>query len=60
MLSDLTKENAKACNEAVEEMFEAIPKSRRMAYIGRLNTILLFLESAQRELPSEATKKKGR
>ena len=28
--SDLTKENAANCHEAVNEMFEAIPKSKKL------------------------------
>lgn len=49
-----TKEEAQATIEAVDEMFkEAIPKSKKMNYIGHLNDILLFLESAKKNAPSE-------
>jgi hypothetical protein len=35
-------------------MFNAIPKSRRMGYIGHLNDIFLFIEAAQKSAPSES------
>ncbi len=47
---DLTKENAATCLEAVNEMFEAISKSKRIEYLGHLNEVCLFLERAKREL----------
>lgn len=43
---EFTKQEGKSVIEAVNEMFQAIPKSRRMGYIGHLNDILLFLRSA--------------
>jgi hypothetical protein len=49
-----TKEEAEQTKKAVEEMFNAIPKSRRMEYIGHLNDILLFIEAAQKAAPSES------
>lgn len=54
---DLTKENAQLCYEAVNEMFDALPKSKRMGYLGHLNDILLFLERGKRELPPEKKEK---
>lgn len=48
-----TKEEAQATREAVEELFRAIPKSKRMGYIGHLNDILLFLQAAARHAPDE-------
>ena len=36
---EFTKQEASCTREAVDEMFEAIPKSRRMEYIGHLNDI---------------------
>lgn len=32
--------------KALNEMFEAIPKNKRMGFIGHLNDISLFLEAA--------------
>jgi len=49
-----TKEEAEQTKKAVEEMFNAIPKSRRMEYIGHLNDIFLFIEAAQKVAPSES------
>jgi hypothetical protein len=54
--SDLTKQNAKICHEAVNEIFEALPKTKKMENIGNLNEVLLFLEKATRELPDEGSK----
>ena len=38
----------------VNELFEAIPKSKKTTYLGHLNDILLFLEAAKRVAPEEA------
>ncbi len=51
---DFTKEEAKETLVAVNEVFEAIPKTRRMGYLGHLNDICLFLESCTRECPNES------
>ena len=48
-----TKEEAEATKEAVEGMFDGIPKSRRMNFIGHLNDIMLFLEAAKKVAPEE-------
>ena len=48
-----TKQEAKETTKAVEELFEAIPKSKRLNYIGHLNDIFLFIEAAQRAAPDE-------
>ena len=49
-----TKEEAKATIDAFKEVFEALPKRKQMDFIGRANDIYLFLEAAERSLPSEA------
>jgi len=49
-----TKEEAEQTKKAVEEMFNAIPKSRRMGYIGHLNDIFLFIEAAHKVAPAES------
>ncbi len=46
---EFTKEEAQRVADAVEELFEAIPKSRRMEYLGHLNDVLLFLGAAAKE-----------
>jgi hypothetical protein len=38
-------------------MFEGLPKSKKMNYLGHLNDISLFLEAAGRHAPSEAGRK---
>ena len=51
---NFTKEEAKEILVAVNEVFEAIPRTRRMDFLGHLNDICLFLESCTRECPSES------
>ena len=53
---EFTKEEGANVNEALKEMFDAIPKSRRMEYIGHLNDISLFISAAIRNAPNEAKK----
>lgn len=48
-----TKQEAAATREAVSEMFEAIPKSKRVGFIGHLNDVLLFIGVAEKAAPSE-------
>ncbi len=48
-----SKEEAEATGKAVQEMFDAIPKSKRLDYIGHLNDVLLFLAAAGKVAPSE-------
>jgi hypothetical protein len=52
---DFTKEEAQATIEAVDEMFNALPKSKKLDYVGHLNDIMLFLEEAKRQAPGEVT-----
>ena len=54
-----TKQEAKATAEAVEELFDALPKSRRMDYIGHLNDIYLFIDAAKRNAPDEEAEAVG-
>lgn len=56
-LNQFTKEEAEVCKEAVDEMFNALPKSKRMEYLGHLNEICLFLERAKEKAPSESENK---
>jgi len=48
---DFTKEEAKRAREAVNEMFNALTRNKKMEYLGHLNDILLFLEAAGRHAP---------
>jgi len=52
---EFTKQEATRTEEAVNELFEAIPKSRRFNYIGHLNDIFLFLAAAKKAAPDEPT-----
>jgi len=46
-----TKEEAAETVNAVEELFDAVPKSRRPHFVGHLNDILLFLDAAKKAAP---------
>jgi hypothetical protein len=50
---DFTKEEAKATEEAFNEVFKALPKKKQAEFIGHANDIFLFLAACQRECPSE-------
>ena len=48
-----TKEEIqKTCN-AVDEIFEALPRSKRLNFLGHLNDIYLLLSAAEKVAPSE-------
>lgn len=49
-----TKQEGARTLEAVNELFAALPKSKRYNYLNHLNDICLFLEAAQRIAPDEA------
>ena len=50
---EFTKEEGAGTKESVEELFDAIPRSRRFDYLGYLNDIMLFLDAAIRQAPNE-------
>ena len=50
---EFTKEEAEETLEAIDELFEAIPKSKRLNFIGHLNDICLFIEAAKEAAPKE-------
>jgi len=50
---EFTKEEGAATKKAVEELFDNIPKSRKMEFVGHLNDIFLFIEAAMRNAPNE-------
>jgi hypothetical protein len=56
---EFTKEEADATDEAVNEMFKALPKTKQMDFIGHLNDILLFVGAAKRAAPSEKSATEG-
>ncbi|HZU97893.1 MAG TPA: hypothetical protein VFF73_14420 [Planctomycetota bacterium] len=60
---EFSKEEADETIKAVQELFEAIAKPKRLNFLGHLNDALLFLEAAKLAAPSEKKpeekKKKG-
>ena len=45
---EFTKQEARRTEKAVNELFEALPKTWQVDYIGHLNDILLFLAAARK------------
>lgn len=60
---EFTVEEAESTKEAIGEMFKAIPKSKRMDYLGHLNDVFLFIEAAilaiENETSTGLVKEKG-
>ena len=52
---EFTKEEAEQMMDAVNELFKAISKTKRMNYLGHLNDVCLFLETAKKIAPNEMT-----
>ena len=52
---EFTKEEALAEEmiTAVNELFEALPKTRQREYIGHLNSIFLYLEASKAAAPDQ-------
>lgn len=50
-----TRQEAKSVTEALEEIMEAIPKSKAMNFVGHFNDLFLFLRAATAKAPSEKT-----
>jgi len=48
-----TKQEAAETRKAVQEMWEALTKAKRMEYFGNLNDIFLFLDAAEFIAPDE-------
>jgi len=51
----MTKQGAKAAIAAVDKIFEASPRSRRIEMLGELNEAMLFLEECQRTMAEEVS-----
>jgi len=56
---EFTKEEADQTVIALKELFEAIPKSKILDFIGHINDVYLFIDAAKRNAPSE-TKGEGK
>ncbi len=56
----LTPEGVEEALKAGEELFNAIPKARRLEHIGAYNELMLFLEASKRKImATEAEAKAG-
>jgi len=58
MQGEFTREEAASVKESVEQIFEALPKSKKADFIGHLNDVFLFIEAAARAAPPEKETKK--
>jgi hypothetical protein len=60
---EFTKQEAAATQDAVEEIFHALPKTKQVGFVGHLNDISLFIQAAAKaapdEQPAEATAAPG-
>ena len=54
-----SKEEAKSCSEALNEVMKAMPKSKAMDFIGHFNDIFLFLSAAEKAAPNEEKTENG-
>ena len=50
---EFTKQKTEKIRWAVEEMYMAIPKNKRMDFVGRLNDIFSFLRTVEVHAPDE-------
>lgn len=50
---EFTKEEATETLKAIDEVFKALPKSKKAEFFGHLNDISLFIEAAKRAAPAE-------
>ena len=51
---EFTKQETTRIEEAVNALFEAIPRSRRFNYLGHWNDIFLFLAAAKQVAQDES------
>ena len=49
-----TKQEAEQTKQAVLELYDALPRSKRQVFLGHLNDILLFLNAAGQNAPDES------
>ena len=48
---DFTKEEANEIKKMVEELYRLVPGTKRDSFIGHLNEILVFIETARDHAP---------
>ncbi len=53
--SEITKEEVQDTIEAVEEILTALPKNKKIDFLGHFNEIFLFLEAVKRAAPEESS-----
>lgn len=51
---EFTKEEARETYEAVNEIFGALSRPKKMEYLGHLNDIMLFVTAAEKAAPGES------
>jgi hypothetical protein len=51
---EFTKQEAQATREAFDEIVAALPKGKKMNYIGHMNDIYLFLSAAEKAAPESS------
>lgn len=51
---ELSKEEAIVCETIVMEMFDALPKTRRLEHLGSINELLVFIGYVKATLPTRA------
>ena len=51
-----SKEECVSCEEALNEIMKAMPKSKAMEFIGHFNDLFLFLTAAKEAAPNESEK----
>jgi hypothetical protein len=56
---EFTKEEAKATKDAVEEIFRALTRPKRIEFLGHFNDVLLFLGAAERAAPPASVREGG-
>lgn len=52
---DFTKQNVVLVKEAIDELYGALPKSKKLNYLGHLNEIFLFLDKCNLVAPLAQT-----
>lgn len=50
---EFTKQEARNAREAAEEILAALPKSKKLEFLGHFNDLFLFLSAAEKAAPDE-------
>jgi len=48
-----SKEECASCEEALNEIMKAMPKTKVVEFVGHFNDLFLFLTAAKKEAPNE-------